>query len=706
VWPTRRAPYTPRCRDVDRYVGIEQSAAAAGPLTLASAWQAISGGGFTDELLLWPPDVFALTDVLLDRSEAFRFVLSPPEGVQWPPAGAGDWSDAVMEAGREWSAWVEDRRGSVPSMVADEWSVLLERADLPLADLAEGREPRVCQALLSLHAIADEACAGLGSATERADGRGAGYRVRARELLARTGSLARIAPRRVRVLPKVRTPPSGRPAFSRYACVQGAGLEASWHKMPARHLGTDPGAEHVNLLLLPWPLRVRESDFRAVEGSVRRLERDPFGFFEFAPAEHLDLDLVDRVLTAALDEVDDVDVVVLPEAAIDEAEIDALEAVLEAHGVVYLTAGIRQRSPGPGQPPCNWVHTGVNPRLRKGAGPADGPGRGWFHIRQNKHHRWSLDESQIYQYHLAGALHPHVRWWEAMEVPARSLQFVSVGEEITIVSLVCQDLAESDEIADVIRSVGPTVVFTVLLDGPQLASRWAARYASVFADDPGSVVLTLTSFGMAQRSRPPGLEASPIVALLKDADLGFREIPLEPGAQAVLLTASGSRAIRRTADGRRPVDTGTHYFGAAVHQIRAADTGSKRSSTHAGATLPRVLDVADLTVLTGWAEGLAETLAHAPERSAALLADVRPGAPWRSELGIAEPSQRLVEAIEYLDEMVRAAARPAGAPTLDAVLAAVREDRSGEQPLDELVRTVLRSTLEQLRSRQAAAPDN
>jgi hypothetical protein len=73
-----------------------------------------------------------------------------------------------------------------------------------------------------------------------------------------------------------------------------------------------------------------------------------------------------------------------------------------------------------------------------------------------------------------------------MEVPARSLQFVSVGEEITIVSLVCQDLAETDELADVIRAVGPTVVFTVLLDGPQLASRWAARYASVLADDPGS----------------------------------------------------------------------------------------------------------------------------------------------------------------------------------------------------------------------------
>jgi hypothetical protein len=385
--------------------------------------------------------------------------------------------------------------------------------------------------------------------------------------------------------------------------------------MPSRHLGTDPRAEHVNLLLLPWPLRVRASDFRAVEGSVQQLERDPFGFFEFAPAERLDLDLVDRVLVAAREEVDDVDVVVLPEAAIDETEIDELEAVLDRHGVAYLTAGVRQRSPSPGQLPGNWVHIGVDPRLRKGAGPPEGPGRQWFHIRQNKHHRWSLDESQIYQYHLAGALHPQVRWWEAMQVPPRSLQFVSVGEEITIASLVCQDLAETDEIADVIRSVGPTVVFTVLLDGPQLASRWAARYASVFADDPGSVVLTLTSFGMAQRSRPPGREASSIVALLKDADQGLREIPLEPGAQAVLLTASGSRATRRTADGRRPVDTGTHYFGAAVHQIRASDAGSKPSAAEDRAPLPQALDVDDLTVLTGWAEAMAEPSPTLPSAS-------------------------------------------------------------------------------------------
>src|ERR1700742_4670689 len=96
-----------------------QSGAGAERPTLASTWQAISGGGLTDEVLDWPPDVFALTNVLLDRSEAFRFALSPPKGEPWPPTDARDWCDAVVDAGRAWAAWLDDRGGPLPSMLAE-----------------------------------------------------------------------------------------------------------------------------------------------------------------------------------------------------------------------------------------------------------------------------------------------------------------------------------------------------------------------------------------------------------------------------------------------------------------------------------------------------------------------------------------------------------------------------------------------------------
>ena len=236
-----------------------------------------------------------------------------------------------------------------------------------------GKDWRMCEALLTLHAIADEACAGLGVALDRSDGKGCVYRARGRELLARTGSLARIKSCFVRVLPKLRTPANGTSlrSFSRYACVRGPTIDVRWFKLPCRRAGTDPRARHANLLLLPWPLRVRESDFRPLEGSVQRLAKEPFGFFEFAPSERLDLDLVGRVIAAARDEVDSVDVVMLPESAVDESDINDLEALLDRCGVIMLITGVRQRSPQPGTFPGNWVHIGVSPGLEKSGSPPD-----------------------------------------------------------------------------------------------------------------------------------------------------------------------------------------------------------------------------------------------------------------------------------------------------------------------------------------------
>jgi hypothetical protein len=669
--------------------------------TVASVWQGVAGRDITDELLEWPPDLFALTDVILERAEVYRFVLSPPTGVQWPPNRAASWRDAVQDAAREWSVWVEERDSALPRLVAEEWGVVRGGVSVPLEQLAQGQDWRMCEALLTLHTIADEACAGLFVALDRSDGQGCLYRARGRELLARTGSLARIHSGFVQVLPKIRTPPSGKAGFSRYACVQRPGLRTRWHKLPARHPGTGPAAEHVDMLLLPWPLRVRESDFRAVDGSVRRFSKEPFGFFEFAPSEGLDLDLLDRTLIAAADEVQSVDAVIFPESAVDESEIADLEALLDHHGVIYLQTGVRARSPQPGQFGSNWLHIGVSPGLEKGGLLPSSPYAPWFHIRQNKHHRWALDEGQIFQYHLGGALHPKVLWWEAMDVPRMELQFLQVGEEVTIVSLVCEDLAQNDDVAEVIRAVGPTIVSTALLDGPQLRSRWAARYASVLADDPGSAVLTLTSFGMAQRSQPAGHDPSPVIALLKDADRGTREISLKPGSHGVLLTLSGERATRRSADGRWPVTTGTHYSAVAVHQIRASGAGSEAPPPRPAAGA-RLMEADEITILTGWAEGVAEALAYMPERAQDLLADAGGGTPWRNALNLAEPTPLLTQAMESIGHALAAATPAGGVPSFDAALISAQESRPDEPPLERLTRRVLRSALEQLRTRQGA----
>jgi hypothetical protein len=224
-----------------------------------------------------------------------------------------------------------------------------------------------------------------------------------------------------------------------------------------------------------------------------------------------------------------------------------------------------------------------------------------------------LDEGQVEQYHLGGSLHPHIRWWEAMDVPRKAIEFIEVAE-LVLVSLVCEDLAQNDDVAQLIRSVGPTCVITVLLDGPQLTSRWAARYASVLADDPGSAVLTLSSFGMVERSRPNGRDASPVVALWKDPTTGVREIPLDPGAQAVLLTLCMDRAPRYSADRRWPVDNSTSCYNVAVHQVRASSVGSGPPPSRSSASTKPALRSEELTILTAWAEGVSEAAAYSPQR--------------------------------------------------------------------------------------------
>jgi hypothetical protein len=172
-------------------------------------------------------------------------------------------------------------------------------------------------------------------------------------------------------------------------------------------------------------------------------------------------------------------------------------------------------------------------------------------IRQYKHHRWRLNGGQVRQYSLGSVLDPKKRWWEHIAVPRRSVEFVAFGPSLTMTVLICEDLAQSDPIGDVIRAVGPNLVIALLADGPQTSGRWASRYASVLADDPGCSVLSLTSTGMARLSRPAGgQENSASIALWKDAVTGVTEICPPPDTDGIVLSISIETEKQACADGR------------------------------------------------------------------------------------------------------------------------------------------------------------
>src|ERR1700719_4668792 len=106
-------------------VGYQLESGVPQPTTAGSLWQAISGRPLSADLLDWPPDLFALTSLMLQRSGAFRFALSPPPGRRWPPASQVDWSTTVESTGRTWSGVVDAPGEPVPPLLASMMEVVI-----------------------------------------------------------------------------------------------------------------------------------------------------------------------------------------------------------------------------------------------------------------------------------------------------------------------------------------------------------------------------------------------------------------------------------------------------------------------------------------------------------------------------------------------------------------------------------------------------
>ena len=114
----------------------------------------------------------------------------------------------------------------------------------------------------------------------------------------------------------------------------------------------------------------------------------------------------------------------------------------------------------------------------------------------------------------------------------------------------------------------------------------------------------------------------------------------------------------------------------------------------------------DLTILTGWAEAVAEAAAYAPERIAGILAEADGGRAWRAALGLPDPSVRLTKAFNLLKKRVRGLTPPGEAPTIEQLLKAASKARPGEREFERLVRRVLLATLEERRTRHNPRADD
>jgi hypothetical protein len=512
------------------------------------------------EIPPWPPDAFAIAAGLLRRADAYCRALDP----KFPPHGPEQWTKLCRRLGSAW-ADAASRGTAPPAEVQDWWRVVAGAAGRPMDEVQSDR--RLFEALLGIVAAADEACDGVGDFFGGEGERVSRFRAEVGKLMGRMDFRSicrRIHPSRACVLPKEHTPSIGmtlRSLTHHIALIPPAPVVARWRPAVGEVRTT------INLLLVPWPERVKPHQFRAVESADLAGHMDPrhFRYFTFDPAaSRVSLGEVELLVEKARSDVigrdGRLDAVLFPEASLRPDDPDRLAVGLNT----MIIGGIGA--------PAHGSELGTNsacvriPLSGASSAPATAADLYIYGADQAKHHRWQLDEYQIMNYGIGARLDPRTRWWECIPVGQRELNFWGVFSRFSLAVLICEDLARQDPMADVVRAVGPDLVVALLQDGPQLDRRWSARYATILADDPGSSVLTMTSIGMAELSRPSGAAVSRVVALWKDAGGPARELVLPVGSKGLVITLSRRPRPEWTADGRIYEDSG-YYALTGVHPV-------------------------------------------------------------------------------------------------------------------------------------------
>jgi hypothetical protein len=508
---------------------------------LEELWLSCAGPGkrFLDRFN-WGPDVFAFSSRFLEETGSYTQAVSPPQGQQWLYK---DWQKQAVRDGRAWAEWINKSGRTLPRTLPRtlQWfhDTLFEEKDKPVEALSKNWN--FVQMMLRLHATCDEAGAGLGI-PGRSDL--AAYSQEATRLLIETGSLSHFPPQRVRVLPKMNTPQMGielRSLSHHLAAIHNSETHVKYTLLPIPKIKR----KRLGLLLIPWPYDISADAFSIYETDpLPTIPTEYFGFFKFAPVEEPPIEKFVELVKKARRISEGVDMIILPETALTERQLHQLETALDDDADLndeeepVIVAGVRDDTIL-----GNFGSNHVVFSYLSAFGDRE-------RIFQAKHHRWALDESQILNYDLGEQLSPAKRWWEAIDIPERSLCLLAIADWLMLCPLVCEDLARQEPLSRTLRAIGPTLVITLLLDGPQLAQRWPHRYAGVLSDDPHSSVLTVTSLGMAMRSSPPGYEPRPVVASWKDALSGYREISLNPGNEALLLSVAPRPQRQWSADGR------------------------------------------------------------------------------------------------------------------------------------------------------------
>jgi hypothetical protein len=381
------------------------------------------------------------------------------------------------------------------------------------------------------------------------------------------------------VLPKARTPGNGCTirSLSHNLCLlpPKTRIRARWARQQ-----TSNSSSTFNVLLVPYPFQIKSK--HVVPNEISRNDDDDWGYFSVKPiwlyedsdeksgrddfpTDPAEFDRYHNLFWAFLrsmlkDQADGViDAVVLPEGALDWRTFDFVQkkiltefpsiqvfisGVTEApkDRLAHFSAGKTSEDEATGTAEGNFVATYMR--------ASESDTWGLEHVRP-KHHRWRLDKNQLQNYALSQRLSPTKFWWEDIDLPPREMLFAEFSAGSVLTTLICEDLARIDPCQIALRSVGPNLIFVILMDAAQVVARWPYQYAGVLSDDPGSSVLTLTSFGLLRRSSLSEGHKSRSIAIWREPQSSTPKlIELAQGYHGQLLSLRKEYVLERTLDGR------------------------------------------------------------------------------------------------------------------------------------------------------------
>lgn len=525
--------YFPKC-NIDDLENIE----------LCREWEKINNSNQTDIniILSWPPNLFIILYSMIEYTDKYRLLVSPQKHFSW----GTNYLDVVKIVSNEWFTLVDlqlgNKKKNIPTSILESYiNSIFNKQTLNTCTYDLFEQSNFTYAVFILTLAIDELFSNVNICNYKYDNK-LQYSLVLRQLLAPKSLRGNLADNDCKlgfVTFKTNVPQSGLTINNLTHNLTFIKPSVSPLVIANKRIKRNYDSKSYNILFLPWPIEIEEDAFKEVTTTDKLKMDGYFGFFEYSPKKPSSASLFLSSIIAAIKRSGTIDLIVFPECSLSEDTFQRFKNMLfECFGkdAPSLLSGV-------------YADEGNNVKnVAKLAFIGDS--EDFDSVEQNKHHRWFLDNNQLRNYNLSAQLDPGRKWWENIPVGRRHLVTLHTPDGIKLCPLICEDLARQEPVAQAVRAVGPNLVVSLLLDGPQLAQRWPGKYSAVLSDDPGSSVLSVTALGMTLRSTGLGNKPSRGVALWSEPNKGSETLEIDENGVGIVIGLKLVEEKMWTIDGR------------------------------------------------------------------------------------------------------------------------------------------------------------